>query len=163
MLDLKGKTVFSYENKNDHVTLVFDDGTHLCIWNTNYGLATSNSKQKPPKEKVLPWIKNEKEFLKKLPIKKKEKYKKAKKAFFWLLDNVQKVRDNYAYYSKDWHDIIPSFSMQIDMEADDPESILSIFFSSNVAPECDDWFKLRRERDWVRIVKMYNEVNKVSG
>lgn len=46
----------------------------------------------------------------------------------------------------------------VDMDKDDPKGILTIFFSSNIAPECDDWFVLANKRDWKRILKMYDEV-----
>jgi hypothetical protein len=166
---LKHKKVFDiktskhlYYYTTTGIDITFDDGTVLHISAHGQGdIHTDIRKGDPPQKKKLPWRENEKKFLAKLSEDDKQEYLKARKAFFWLLDNARKVEERYSYFDKNWREKRTSFSMQIDMNANDPEDLLTIFFSSSVAPECDDWFALGKKRDWKRILEMYDEV--ISG
>jgi hypothetical protein len=168
--DLKGKKVYSVkEHKhlyNQHVTRVeinFDDGTMLTVSVRGNGVHTETHKGDPPKEKILPWVQNEKAMISKLSKDNKEKYKEVKKAFFWIIENRGKVEDFYTFTDRVWvkHGLDGKrrqFTIQIDMDENDPNDVLTIFMSSHVAPECDNWFRLGLPRDWDRILETYNTV-----
>ncbi len=167
-MNLKGKKVYKVEEGKHrsygstvHLDIIFTDGTVLHIWANDRNLHPEIRKIDPPKEKPKPWRENEKKFLGTLSDADKEEYKKVREAFFWLIKNRSKVEKHYSFYDKSWRESRDQFSMQYDLEANDPKDILTIFFSSSIAPECDDWFYLgNKKRDWHRILKMYNEVNK---
>jgi hypothetical protein len=168
-MKLKGKIVHNIEeHKHKHynypvrIEITFTDGTVLEVSHHGSGnsIDTKITKGDPPKEKVVPWKQHEINFIAKLSQEDKEAYATAREAFFWLLDNHEKVRSHYSYFDKNWREMRPSFSMCIDKEKDEPEAILTIFFSSHVTPECDDWFELGLKRDWKRIIEMKEEVEK---
>jgi hypothetical protein len=167
MKELKGKKVFSiethehlYYHNTTSIDITFYDGSYLSISAGDHKLRINSGKKDPPKEKILPWRENEKKFLGKLSDEDKKRYLEARKAFFWLIENIAKVHKHYYFFDKTWRENRSQFSIQIDKEENDPEGILTIFLSSAVAPECDDWFVLGKKRDWKRIIEMYNEVNK---
>lgn len=169
---LKGKKVFGVKTDKHHTTtgidITFTDGTVLHISAYGQGdIRTDIRRGDPPKEKAYAWRKNEEVFLAKLSEDDKKEYQQARKAFFWLLDHCKEVYKHYSYFNKSWQENTRQFTMQIDKEVDDPEGILTIFLSSHVAPECDDWFVLGKKRDWKRILEMYEEVqngkNKNNG
>ncbi len=163
---LKNKKVYGvktskhlYYHSTTGIDITFTDGTVLHISAYGQGdIRAEVRKGEPPQEKKLPWRENEKKFLATLNKKEDEEYLKVRKAFFWLLKNRVLVCKHYSYFDKTWKETRTSFGMQIDMDANDPEDILTIFFSSHVAPECDDWFSLGKKRDWKRILEMYEEV-----
>ena len=163
---LKGKKIHGielsthiYHHTITGIDITFQDGTILHVSARGHGdIRTDIKKGDIPQEKKLPWRKNEKKFLATLPDIDKEEYLQARKAFFWLLENKKKVEECYSWFDENWREARTSFSMQIDMDKNDPEGILTIFFSSHVAPECDDWFVLSKKRDWKRILEMQNEV-----
>lgn len=166
MKELKGKKVFSVEEHNRYsggvcrVEITFDDGTVLHISHGPHGIHNSITKGEPPKEKIIPWKQNEIKFIAKLSQEEKEEYEKARSAFFWLVDNRNKFVKHYSYFDKKQEEMRTSFSFSVDKEENDPEGILTIFLSSHIAPECDDWFVLGLKRDWKRILEMKNEVEK---
>jgi hypothetical protein len=173
-MNLKNKVVHSVDVHTHQsyytttgIDITFTDGTvaHFSVRGSGQ-LATDIRQGEPPQKKVLPWKKNDQAFWNKLSEEDRKQYVEVKKAFFWLIDNARKVENHYTYRDKVWEEKYKidgkrkQFNIEVDIKADDPKNILTIFFSSNLAPEGDDWFYLsEKKRDWHRILEMYKEVS----